>query len=328
MSLLQRLDKKYELYYFDKEKDFEKEVVKYSTQVFGGDCLYFDIKKRLKDRTRIFSIPDGYMLVLSDPDHPKLFIIEIELAEHDPFQHIGTQLMRFGISFGSGSRNLKQILVNEINSNSQFLDYVNRVISKSRFRNINELVDCAVFDEPYGIVIIVDQIRDELELVVKELSRPIEIIEFETYIDTEDPTNIIHRFTPMQEEVRTASKILKLLPPQLDTIVCPAYEEGFKKVFLGEDRWYAVRMSPAMLLHIKHLAVYRTSPVSAITMHAKVKQIKLYKDTRKYELLLYDKEKIGPLKLVNNGKVKPLRGPRYTTLKKLKAARTLDEAFF
>lgn len=33
----------------------------------------------------------------------------------------------------------------------------------------------------------------------------------------------------------------------LDTIVVPALEEGFKRVFLGEHRWWAIRVSESMI---------------------------------------------------------------------------------
>ena len=39
-----------------------------------------------------------------------------------------------------------------------------------------------------------------------------------------------------------------------DTIVVPAQKEGFEKVFLGSDCWYAIRISGGMLEKIKYIA--------------------------------------------------------------------------
>lgn len=47
-------------------------------------------------------------------------------------------------------------------------------------------------------------------------------------------------------------------PSGLDTIVVPAREDGFEEVFLGQDRWYQVRIHPLMISQLKYVAVYRT----------------------------------------------------------------------
>jgi len=46
-----------------------------------------------------------------------------------------------------------------------------------------------------------------------------------------------------------------------DTVVVPEQEEGFQEVFIGEDCWYAIRISGGMLQRIKYIAAYRTVPL-------------------------------------------------------------------
>ena len=58
-----------------------------------------------------------------------------------------------------------------------------------------------------------------------------------------------------------------------DTVIVPAQKDGFEKVFLGEDCWYAIRISGGMLEKIKYIAAYQTQPVSAITHYAPVDRI-------------------------------------------------------
>ena len=53
-----------------------------------------------------------------------------------------------------------------------------------------------------------------------------------------------------------------------DTIVVPARKEGFDRVFIGEDRWYAIKFSEAMQKQIKYIAGYQVKPISKIT-HSK-----------------------------------------------------------
>jgi hypothetical protein len=50
-----------------------------------------------------------------------------------------------------------------------------------------------------------------------------------------------------------------------DTVIVPAQEDGFNEVFLGENKWYAIRIGGGKLNEIKYIAAYQTAPVSAIT---------------------------------------------------------------
>ena len=77
----------------------------------------------------------------------------------------------------------------------------------------------------------------------------------------------------------------------LDTIIVPALEEGFNETFLGENCWYAVRISVPMISRIKYIAAYQVYPISAVTHYAAVERIEKYKDTGKYILYFKGKAK-------------------------------------
>ena len=49
--------------------------------------------------------------------------------------------------------------------------------------------------------------------------------------------------------------------PGFDTIIVPARQEGFPRVFLGRREAYAVRISRQRFPHIQYLAEYQTQPV-------------------------------------------------------------------
>ena len=78
---------------------------------------------------------------------------------------------------------------------------------------------------------------------------------------------------------------------QRDTVVVPAQEDGFQEVFLGQDCWYAIRISGGMLPRIKYVAAYRTAPTSAITHYAPVERIEPYGDGGKYRLVFSEPAK-------------------------------------
>jgi hypothetical protein len=113
-----------------------------------------------------------------------------------------------------------------------------------------------------------------------------------------------------------------------DTIVVPANEEGFKEVFLGENCWYAIRISNSMIWKIRYIAAYQTAPISAITYYAEVAKIERYKDTGKYIVYFKDKAKrIKPINLSIKKKGAAPQAPRYTTFKKLQKAKKLKDVF-
>jgi hypothetical protein len=112
-----------------------------------------------------------------------------------------------------------------------------------------------------------------------------------------------------------------------DTIVVPAQKDGFEEVFLGENAWYAIRISGGMLDKIKYIAGYQTAPISAITYYAEVKSIETYGEEGKYKLNF----KGAAIKLDTPIKLQTgamgLQSARYTNFNKLLSAKSLPEAF-
>jgi hypothetical protein len=91
--ILDEIGQTYESVSFEKEAEFESIVVELSDQIFGPNTIYLDIKKRLKGK-EIISIPDAYLIDLTTPHTPKLYVIENEIVSHDPFKHIGIQMIK------------------------------------------------------------------------------------------------------------------------------------------------------------------------------------------------------------------------------------------
>ena len=112
-----------------------------------------------------------------------------------------------------------------------------------------------------------------------------------------------------------------------DTIVVPAQEEGFQQTFLGEQCWYAIRISGGMLQKIKYIAAYRTAPVSAITHYAPVERIESYGDTGKYKSMFSAPAKEIAKIPFEGATPGSMQGPRYTILDKLLSAKTVGELF-
>lgn len=113
-----------------------------------------------------------------------------------------------------------------------------------------------------------------------------------------------------------------------DTIVVPAHEDGFQRVFIGENAWWAVRISGGMLEKIKYIAVYRTAPVSAITHFALIDKIEPYGEEGKYKLLFSEpaKELENPIPFADSPQGL-MQGAKYTNFEKLKTAKKVADLF-
>lgn len=186
----------------------------------------------------------------------------------------------------------------------------------------------------FGALVTIDKLPEELETVlVSKFKFGVEVLTLSRYRN--ESGDRIYAFEPFLDDVDASpvSKVADALtagkqtvdPSDIDTIVVPAREEGFQETVLIEDRWYAIRMHSSMIPKIKHLAVYRVAPISAITHVAPVQDIKPWQNTNKY--VVNFAEPIEPLKkaikLVAKGNVKAPQAPRYTSYERLMNANTL-----
>ena len=100
-------------YDYASESEFEKLIIQYSKEIFGITSVYIDIKKKI-GVDNILTIPDGYLIDFSFESDPRLYIIENELARHEPYRHIGQQLLKFAISYKASGRDIKKFLLSNI----------------------------------------------------------------------------------------------------------------------------------------------------------------------------------------------------------------------
>lgn len=267
---------------------------------------------------------------------PQLYVVENEISSHDLFKHIGVQLLQFSVSFAPAGRAIKQILFDEVCSEPTTKARCEKYAQEGGFRNLDHFLDSLVLDKEFRALVIIDEETDDLHAVTKNLGFPVEIIEFSTYVD--DKGQRIHRFEPFLADVEAVDvKTADDIPVQeqrprdpsgLDTVVVPAHEDGFKEVFLGENRWWPVRIHPAMAKQLKFIAAYITAPQQAVTHYAQIRSIEPWRNEGKMVINFTEPAReIGPLKLTRNGRVTHLQGLRYTTFEKLKNATSLDEVF-
>jgi hypothetical protein len=316
---------------YEGEADLEKAVLRIQHDLFGPDRIYIDVKKKIGAKGGIQNIPDGYLLDLTGPQ-PRLFVVENELAAHDPLRHIAVQILQFSLSFESEPLAVKKVLLTAVHSDPKIQKECEGYVAKHGFRNLDHLFEHLVVSS-FAALVIIDEMPEHLENVLSQKFKfGVEVLEVGRYVNAAG--EYAYRFEPFLADLAedTESPIAstpKSAPSlELDTVVVPARAEGVEEVFLKQNRWYAVRIHGTMKPQIKYIALYQVAPVSAITHIAPVKSIEPWQNSNKVVVNFAEPAKaIGPLQLVKNGKVKALQSIRYTTRERLLNAKTLDDVW-
>lgn len=146
MERLVQGNKTYSYYEYGKEQEFEHVIVQQANNIFGSNSIYIDIKKRIGDS--IITIPDGYLIDFSFEAEPRLYIIENELSSHDPYKHIGSQLLKFAISYKASGRKIKSFLLEHLIADPKSLSFTGNSLTKAGYRNIDDLLESIIFEKP------------------------------------------------------------------------------------------------------------------------------------------------------------------------------------
>ncbi|MEQ8819421.1 MAG: hypothetical protein RLY93_04200 [Sumerlaeia bacterium] len=321
---------------YDKEVELESAITQVAPQLFGRARIYLEVKKLIGAKGKTRNIPDGYLLDFTSPKRPVLYLVEVELAKHDPLRHIAQQLLEFSLSFKSTPQKMKGFLRDTIQQDPQVLKTCEEYAIKNGFNNIDYLLERMIYEEDaFNTLLIIDELDEELESIVRSsLAFPVETLTLQRF-RTEDG-QVAYSFDPFLYDLSIQASTTgmdegnqpSVDPADIDTIVVPARKEGFEEVFLGEDMWRAVRIHSSMIPKIKYIASYQVAPISAITHIAPVARIEPWKDTGKYALIFLEPaQKVGPLKLVQRGKVSAPQASRYTSRERIINAKSLDDVF-
>jgi hypothetical protein len=321
---------------FELEKDLEDAILQVSASLFGRNRIYLDAKRRIGSRGRTRNIPDGYLLDLASVRQPKLYVVENELAKHEPLRHIAVQILEFSLSFEATPHLVKDIVKEALRLQPEALSQCDEYATKHGFENVDYLLERMIFgSDKFNALVVIDELDADLETVlISRFKFPVEILVLERFRGSDGQR--VFRFEPFlsdlvaseSTEILTGEESVRIDPAELDTIVVPARDEGFKEVFIGENRWYKIRMHTSVIPRIKYIAAYRVAPESAITHIAPVASIDQWPDSNKYVINFAEPAKpIGPIRLVNGGRVKPPQAPRYTSMAMLQTAENLDGAF-
>jgi hypothetical protein len=196
---------------------------------------------------------------------------------------------------------------------------------KNGYENVDYLLESIIHKkDSFNALLIIDELGEELETVlISRFKFPVEVTTLKRY--KSENGKILYEFEPFLNEVTEDTEKVDI--SDIDTIVIPAREDGFKEVFIDENCWYAIRLNSSMIPKIKYIAAYQVAPISAITHIAGVKSIEQWKDTNKYILHFTEPaEKIKKVPLGTN-KGKAPQSPRYSSRDRILNAKSLDNVF-
>ncbi len=332
MSIIWTQDGTYRRIGYTSEADLESAIMQVQTELFGPDRIYLDIKKKIGVKGGTRNIPDGYLVDLSGK-RPRLYVVETELAAHDPLRHIAVQILQFSISFQSEQRAVKSILFGAVQQNHQAMAQCAQYASEYGFRNLDHLLESMIYENPFAALVIIDDMPEYLEAVLlRSFQFGVEVLELARYHNSKGDK--LYRFQPFLADVVADIQAARsdqqddpaVDASEIDTIVVPARDDGFDEVFIGEDRWHAIRIHGTMRPQIKYIAAYRVKPTSAITHIAEVKSIEPWWDTGKFVVnFVAPAQPIGPIPLGAKAKGKAPQAPRYTSRKRLESAKTIQD---
>jgi hypothetical protein len=310
---------------YEKESELEDAVNDVKEALFGSTRIYLDDKKKIGKKGGTNNLPDGYLIDLTNSQDPKIFVVENDLASHQHLKHIAVQILEFSLSFETSKVKVKNIIKEMLQKRKAEWLKCEEFAKKHGYENVDFLLESIIHKkDSFNALLIIDELGEELETVlISRFKFPVEVITLKRFKNQKG--NILYNFHPFLNEVTEDTEKVDI--SEIDTIVVPAREDGFKEVFLDENCWYAIRLNASMIPKIKYIAAYQVSPISAITHIANVKSIEQWQDTNKY--ILYFTEPAEKIKKVplGNSKGKTPQSPRYSSKERILNANTLDSVF-
>ena len=183
---------KYLPHHYKSEDELEAFVKEYIEVIFGSGSLFFE-KNKIESKTGIGSIPDGFVLSLTED---KWFVVEVELSDHPLYNHIVPQLTKFysAIKNYATRRKLIDAFYDEIGTNAQLeYKFKSSGIKKELYKVLTDIIN-----KTPDIVIIIDAKTKELEEICETLPFSVKVLVFETYY-RENSNVPVHLFETLRD---------------------------------------------------------------------------------------------------------------------------------
>ena len=216
MSILLIDGVKYEEWAPPSEGEFERMVEEHAKDIFGEESIYLE-KHKLRTKSGIGSIPDGYVIIVGD--QPQWHIVEVELSTHPLYEHIVPQISKFinGIKNPSTQRDIVDTLYREIDSDDFLKLRLKKAMGTTEtYKFLSDLIS-----KPPVVTIIIEKRTEQLDEAISALAHPqIKIVEFQTF--TREGVGLgvhAHLFEPLYKPVVATEPQPSITPVETVEIV-------------------------------------------------------------------------------------------------------------
>jgi predicted transport protein len=149
---------------YSKEEDFERLVAKNSETIFGDKSIYIDAKRRITTGALGRTIPDGFLIDMSDFEKPQFYLLEVELQSHDFSNHIFPQITRFFAFYRNSEQRhkLTETIFGLFQEDAVLTEKIRDSIgAKEVYKFLKDTID-----RSQNILIIIDGAKPEFEEII------------------------------------------------------------------------------------------------------------------------------------------------------------------
>jgi negative regulator of replication initiation len=175
---------------YAEEAELEEVFAEHAREIFGSGALLFR-KRRIRSRAGLGTIPDAFVI---DIDHGRWFVVEVELAEHQVYQHIVTQISKFRSAIANSRGSLVSAFYDEVKEQADLeAQFMRRDITEI-YKKLSDIVSA----EP-NVIIVIDRPSDEARQALGALQFDTEIVRLGTYYRNGTvPESHIHQFVSLE----------------------------------------------------------------------------------------------------------------------------------
>src|SRR3989304_3203502 len=160
--MLWSASKAYEEEPFETESELEAAINEVAHAMFGSSRIYLDVKKKIGAKGKTQNIPDGYLIDLASTKDPRLFVVEVELAKHDPLKHIAVQILEFSLSFETSQHRVKDTIKQALTAVPEAFDACKAYAAANGFENVDVLLERIIYGEDrFNALVVIDELSPE-----------------------------------------------------------------------------------------------------------------------------------------------------------------------
>lgn len=163
----------------DEVKEFEPMIMEHIRDIFGENCIYFG-RQKIRTRTGLGSIPDGFVVAFDDDSVAHFHVLEIELSSYSPYDHAEPQLRKFKKAVGSPEtrRHIVDAMYNQIKSDCSKEELIKEKTSSGE---IHKFLSDNITIENIEMVIIIDELTERWKEAFEDFPDKVKFVEFKTF---------------------------------------------------------------------------------------------------------------------------------------------------